>query len=406
MFVLAEILTPNRKGPLPQQLIIRSVMIIGVSGYVGNRLTGIGRVLIAVLDELAKQHPEDKYIIFRNVDFRDYDFLTRYTNVELVDVPYTKESTLKNILWHQWLFQKLLKEYKCNLAYIPNFTLLLWKAVPTVVTIHDLIEYNIPDKFSKARMIYRKRICDPLMAKRSDHILTVSKSSYNDIVKYLGVKPEKITLTLNATNKEVFKKYDCAEIEDAINEYGLKYKEYLLFVGTIDYPGKNIKTVIEAFFNLRIQGQLEGKKLVIIGKNGFNSKVIYDFVNNSPFKDEVIFTGYLKDEDLPKYYAGAAIMLYLSFFEGFGLPVLEAMSCATPVICANTSCFPEIVEELDVMVDPLDVIATEEKIQMILDSPEYYEEISCKCYEKSQKYSWEESAKEYHKAFKRLLRTR
>ena len=108
---------------------------------------------------------------------------------------------------------------------------------------------------------------------------------------------------------------------------------------------------------LRSQGQLEGKKLVIIGKDGFNSQVIYDFVNSSPFKDEVVFTGYLKDEDLPKYYAGAAIMLYLSFFEGFGLPVLEAMSCVTPVICANTSCFPEIVEELDVMVDPLDVKA-------------------------------------------------
>ena len=244
------------------------------------------------------------------------------------------------------------------------------------------------------------------MAKRSDHILTVSQSSYNDIVKYLGPKPEKITLTLNATDKNFFKKYEQKDVEQTIRKYGLKYKEYLLFVGTIDYPGKNIKTVIEAFFNLRNQGQLEGKKLVIIGKDGFNSQVIYDFVNASPFKDEVVFTGYLKDGDLPKYYAGAAIMLYLSFFEGFGLPVLEAMSCATPVICANTSCFPEIVEELDVMVDPLDVKATEEKIQKILDSPEYYDEIAFKCYEKSQKYSWEESAKEYHKAFERLLMNR
>lgn len=379
-------------------------MRVGISGYVGNRLTGIGRVLIAIIDELAKQHPEDKYIIFRNFDFKEYDCLGHYSNVELVNVSYTKESTAKNIWWHQWLFQKLLKQYKCDLAYIPNFTLLLWKAVPTIVTIHDLIEYNVSDKFSKARMLYRKGLCDPLMAKRSDHILTVSKSSYNDIVKYLGVKPEKITLTLNATDKNFFKKYDQKDVENAISIYGLSFKEYLLFVGTIDYPGKNIKTVIEAFFNLRSQGKLEGKKLVIIGKDGFNSQVIYDFVNSSPFKDEVIFTGYLKDEELPKYYAGAAIMLYLSFFEGFGLPVLEAMSCATPVICSNTSCFPEIVEELDVMVDPIDVKSTEDKILMILRSEEYYNEISNKCYEKSQKYSWVESAKEYHKAFAKLIK--
>ena len=379
-------------------------MRIGISGYVGNRLTGIGRVLINVLDELAKQHPEDEYILFRNFDFKDYDCLAHYSNILLVDVPYTKESTGKNILWHQWLFQKLLKQYKCDIAYIPNFTLLLWKAVPTVVTIHDLIEYNVPEKFSKARMLYRKGICDPLMAKRSDHILTVSQSSYNDIVKYLGVNPQKLTLTLNASDKNFFKKYTQEEVMPAIKEYNLGYKEYLLFVGTIDYPGKNIKTVIEAFFNLRAKGELEGKKLVIIGKKGFNSEVIYGFVNASPFKDEVIFTGYLKDEDLPKFYAGAAIMLYLSFFEGFGLPVLEAMSCATPVICSNTSCFPEIVEELDVTVPPTDVPAVEKKIMKIMNDTEYADTLALKCYEKSLKYSWQKTAKVYYKTFKDIAK--
>ena len=379
-------------------------MIIGISGYVGNRLTGIGRVLINILSELAKQYPEDKYVLFRNFDFKEYDNLTQYQNIEIVDVPYTKESGLKNILWHQWLFQKLLKKYKCDIAYIPNFTLLLWKTIPTIVTIHDLIEYNVPDKFSKARMFYRKQVCDPLMAKKSNHILTVSKSSYKDIISYLGVKPSKLTLTLNATDRNVFKKYSKEKIIPAIKKYNLEYKKYLLFVGTIDFPGKNIKTIIEAFFNLRSKNELNGIKLVIIGKNGFNSKVIYDFVNASPFKDEVIFTGYLNDDDLPKYYAGATIMLYLSLFEGFGLPVLEAMSCATPVICSNTSCFPEIVEELDVKVPPTDVNAVEEKILKILSNTIYYEILSQRCYEKSSKYSWTESARVYHNVFEQILK--
>ena len=379
-------------------------MIIGISGYVGNRLTGIGRVLINILSELAKQYPEDKYVLFRNFDFKEYDNLTQYQNIEIVDVPYTKESGLKNILWHQWLFQKLLKKYKCDIAYIPNFTLLLWKTIPTIVTIHDLIEYNVPDKFSKARMFYRKQVCDPLMAKKSNHILTVSKSSYKDIISYLGVKPSKLTLTLNATDRNVFKKYSKEKIIPAIKKYNLEYKKYVLFVGTIDFPGKNIKTIIEAFFNLRSKNELNGIKLVIIGKNGFNSKVIYDFVNASPFKDEVIFTGYLNDDDLPKYYAGATIMLYLSLFEGFGLPVLEAMSCATPVICSNTSCFPEIVEELDVKVPPTDVNAVEEKILKILSNTIYYEILSQRCYEKSLKYSWTESARVYHNVFEQILK--
>ena len=376
-------------------------MRVGISGYVGNRLTGIGRVLICTLQELAKQNPDSTYIIFRNFDFLDYDLLRTFPNVEIVDVPYTKESGFKNILWHQWTFQKLLKQYKCDVAYIPNFTLLLWKVTPTLVTIHDLIEFNVPDKFSKLRMFYRKYVCDPLMAKRSDHILTVSKSSYSDIVKYLGVNPSKITLTLNATDKRFFRKYPREEVDSVLSSYGLRYKEYLLFVGTIDYPGKNIKTVVDAFLNLRSRGQLGGKKLVVVGKDGYNSDVIYDVVNRSQFRADVVFTGYLRDGDLPKFYAGASIMLYLSLFEGFGLPVLEAMSCGTPIVCPNTSCFPEIVEELDVTVPPTDVSAVEQKILTILNDEEYYDDLSAKCYDKSLKYSWEDSAKVYQQTFEK-----
>lgn len=97
-------------------------------------------------------------------------------------------------------------------------------------------------------------------------------------------------------------------------------------------------------------------------------------------------------------------MLYLSFFEGFGLPVLEAMSCGTPVICSNTSCFPEIVEELDVMVDPKDVKGVEDKIERIILDGQYSLKLAEKCYEKSLKYSWEETAKIYHEAFAKMCK--
>ena len=144
-----------------------------------------------------------------------------------------------------------------------------------------------------------------------------------------------------------------------------------------------------------------GKKLVVVGKDGYNSDVIYDVVNRSQFRADVVFTGYLRDGDLPKFYAGASIMLYLSLFEGFGLPVLEAMSCGTPIVCPNTSCFPEIVEELDVTVPPTDVSAVEQKILTILNDKEYYDDLSAKCYDKSLKYSWEDSAKVYQQTFEK-----
>ncbi len=376
-------------------------MRIGISGYVGNKLTGIGRVLINILRELAIAYPEDSYILFKNYDFEDYNILKQYNNIEIVDFNVSKESSLGNIIWHQWNFQKLQREYKCDIAYIPNFSLLLWKQQPTIVTIHDLIEYNVPNKFSKLRTLYRK-VADPLLAHRSDFVLTVSEASKQDIIKFMKVREEKILVTPNAADRTFFRKYDRKEVEKVINQYGLKYAKYLLFVGTIDYPGKNIKTVIEAFFNLKVQKNLEDIKLVIIGKNGFNSEVIYDIVNRSEYKDDVLFTGYLKDEDLPKFYAGAAIMLYLSLYEGFGLPVLEAMSCGTPVICSNTSCFPEVVGDLDVLVPPMDVKAVENKIMQIMEDDVYRAELAENCYKRSSKYSWGYSAELYHDVFKRM----
>ncbi len=136
-------------------------MVVGISGYVGNRLTGIGRVLVNVVRELSAQNPGDVYYIFKNDDYDGFSQLEGAQNVRLVNTGVSKESGMKNLLWHQYGFQRMLKKYSCDIAYIPNFSLLLWKVVPTAVTIHDLIEFNVPGKFGKMRMFYRKNICDP-----------------------------------------------------------------------------------------------------------------------------------------------------------------------------------------------------------------------------------------------------
>lgn len=375
-------------------------MIVGISGYVGNKLTGIGRVLIEILKRIAPINENDKYILFKNYDFHEYDELANFKNITLVDINVSKNSPLKNILWHQWQFQMLQRKYKCDLAYIPNFSLLLWKRIPIIVTIHDLIEFNIPDKFSKLRMMYRK-IIDPLMVRNSSYITTVSECSKNDIIKYCGAEEKKIKVITNAADQKRFRLYDRKIIDSVLNKHGLKYQSYFLFVGTIDYPGKNIMSVIKSYELLKKEKNIE-EKLVIIGKNGFNSKVIYDYVNESPCKDSIIFTGYLEDSELPLLYAGCKIFLYLSLYEGFGLPVLEAMSCGVPVICPNTSCFPEVVGNLEISVSPLDIKQIKEKIDLLITNEDYYKTIAQKSYERASYFSWEKSAQEYYITFKKF----
>lgn len=374
-------------------------MRIGISGYVGNCLTGIGRVLICVIQELARKNPNDVYIIFHNYDFKDYDFLDYFPNIKLVEIPYTKESGIKNIIWHQWLFQKLLKQYRCDISYIPNFTLLLWKRIPTIVTIHDLIEFNVPNKFSKLRMVYRK-IIDPLMVKNSSYITTVSECSKQDIIKFCNARENKILVIPNATDRSRFKLYDQNFVEQCIKKYNLSFKNYFLFVGTIDYPGKNIMSALKAYVDLKKKYNVP-EKMVVVGKRGFNSNVIYDYVNSSNYKDDIIFTGYITDKDLPLIYSGAKVMLYLSYYEGFGLPVLEAMSCGIPVICSNTSCFPEVYDNVNVGVSPTSIAEIRSKLYKLSTDDRYNKEIAMQCYKRAEMFSWEKSANLYYQIFHR-----
>ena len=366
-------------------------MIVGISGYVGTKLTGIGRVLIEVLKRIANINENDEYILFKNFDFYDYNELANIRNIKLVDINISKNSPLKNIIWHQWAFQMLQKQYKCDIAYIPNFSLLIWKIIPTVVTIHDLIEFNVPGKFSKLRMVYRK-IIDPLMVRNSNYITTVSECSKKDIIKFCGAKEDKIKVITNAVDQKRFKLYDKETIDKVLNRHNLEYQSYFLFVGTIDYPGKNIMSIIKAYELLKSTKGVK-EKLVIIGKNGFNAKIIYDYVNQSTYKESIIFTGYLEDSELPLLYAGCKIFIYLSLYEGFGLPVLEAMSCGVPVICSNTSCFPEVIGDLDVLVSPLDIKQIKE---------DYYKTIAQESYKRAGHFSWEKSAQEYYNVFKNI----
>ena len=377
-------------------------MKVGISGYVGNRLTGIGRVLMNVVGELAGQHPGNDYYLFKNRDFDAFDPLEAFPNVHLIDYPVSKESALGNILWHQSGFQKLLHRHGCDVAFIPNFSLLLWKKVPTVVAIHDLIEYNVPGKFGPLRMFYRKRICDPLMAKRSDAVITVSESSKEDIVRYLGVRAGKIRVAPNASDPGVFRKYTQQECAQALGRYGLAYKSYLLFVGTIDYPGKNVKSVIDAYVHLRKEGLFGDRKLVIAGKNGYRAETIFSLVRESGFQDDIVFTGYVPDADLGPLVSGALETVYLSYYEGFGLPVLESMACGTPVICSDTSSFPELAGDLDICVPPDDIGAIARKMVSFAD-PDGYDALSAAMYNRSSAFSWERTARIYDDVFSSLL---
>lgn len=368
---------------------------IGISGYIGKRKTGIGRVLENILKSMAKLAPHVNFKLFINYNQNDLIKIQWPKNVDLIKYPISKDRPILNIIWHQYSFQRWLKKSGCTHSLIPNFSLLLWKNVHTVVIIHDLIEFIVPNKFSKIRVMYRKIIV-PLMAKKSDKIITVSKSTKKDIMHILKIEENKIVVIPNAFDNQLFKLIDDYDIIKFLSKFNLEFKAYILYVGTVDHPGKNLYSLIKAFFQLKKERKIT-EKLVVVGTMGHNADYILDFVKSSKYCDEIIFIGYAEDDDLPLFYNGAVLFSLLSLYEGFGLPVLESMACGCPVIASNTSAFPELIGAAGLLVNPRDIEQIKDAIYNLLSSEALQNKLRTLGLLRAKNYSWERSAKLYLK---------
>lgn len=361
-------------------------MKIVVSGYVGKKITGIGRNLISLLENAGGGN---QYVIYANVDMLD-DFKIQNPNVSIKTYNVSKTSSLKNLLWTTFVFPfKVLKE-KADKALIPNFTLLLFKFRPTLVIMHDLIEFNVPDKFSKKKMFYRTKLADPITAKRADHIITVSENSKKDIMKFLKVPEKKITVIYNGVNREKFKRMDSLQALAIIKKINLP-TDFILYAGTIDHPGKNPFGVIKAFEEMRENREYDGN-LILAGMPGSGFDFIEQYLSRSKWKNNIFLTGFVTDEELIALYSECRVFCFLSLYEGFGIPPLEALSCGAPVVVSNTSSLPEVVGDVGITVNPL---STEDVIKGILEALNNCSRDMVEVNEHLSKYDWVELTRRF-----------
>lgn len=367
-------------------------MKIVVSGYVGKKITGIGRNLISLLESSSS---DNKYVIYTNKDMLDA-FKFKNTNVTVKSYNVSKNSSMKNLLWTTFVFPfKALKE-KADAALIPNFTLLLMKFKPTYVIMHDLIEFNVPDKFSKKKMFYRTKLADPITAKMANHIMTVSNNSKKDIMKFLGIKDKKITVVYNGVDRNRFYEMEQSKIDNIFEKRNWP-KDYLLYAGTIDHPGKNEMSVIKAFESLKAANKYKGS-LILAGMPGSGYEVVDEYIKNSPYKKDIIQTGYVEDDELVALYNVCRVFCFVSIYEGFGIPPIEALSCGAKVLVSNTSSLPEAVGAVGETVEPLNIEAICEKIEKILNeekSDEWKKAVS----EHLSKYDWKDLSKQFETIF-------
>ena len=297
---------------------------------------------------------------------------------------------------------------KIDVFFSPTHYLPLYVPCPSVISILDVSYLHFPKLFKK-KDLYQLKLWGRYSIGKAKKIITISKASKNDIIKEYGVAGEKVIVVYPGIKSEI--ENSKSEINSKLkmqNSKILKEKfdikgEYILFVGTLQ-PRKNIGKLIEAFSRLKTQGlRLKTDlELIIVGKKGW----MYEDILNAPAKyevsDRVKFLDNVNDEDLPGFYKNAVCFVLPSLYEGFGLPILEAMQYGCPVLASNVSSLPEAGAEAAIYFDPQNSEDIAEKIDKVTSDEKLRTEMVQKGYEQVKKFSWEKTARETLKVLEEL----
>lgn len=353
---------------------------------------GIGRYAVNLINHVAKillNEGQNEIFIFFHHSF-DRDLIHKHSHLKFID-KYTniKSNVLRKGIFLPFSIKRLNIDLFHGLDHIGIPFLYKNKTCKYAVTIHDLIPRIYPSKFTiKHRLVQNTLL--PHILRKADKIIVDSNSTKNDIIKFYPRYEDKIKVIYLGVESHFFPR-SSQEIEKVLNKYNFNFK-YFLFLGTVE-PRKNIVRVVDAFIRLKQEENIE-HKLVIIGRKGWLYKKILEKISKTPFSHDIVFSDFMSDDDLPFLYSGAEIFLYPSLYEGFGLPVLEAMSCGSPVITSNLSSLPEVAGDAAILVDPMNVEEIVQAMEKLLRDRELRNELKRKSLERAKFFSWEMAAKE------------
>jgi glycosyltransferase involved in cell wall biosynthesis len=293
----------------------------------------------------------------------------------------------------------VLRRERPDLYHAPHYVLPAAVSCSSVVTIHDCIHLMFPQYLPNRGAYAYARAQMWTAAHRSDCILTVSDASKRDILHLFNIPPEKIVVVYNAIDAH----FSVTPPADAVGRVRERYQlnhRFVLYVGNIK-PHKNLVRLIEAFNELRT-GELEDLKLLIIGDEISKLPALRRAVHRHKLHKHVRFLGYVPDDQLAVLYRLAAVFVFPSLYEGFGLPPLEAMASGTPVVVSNVSSLPEVVGDAAVLVDPHDVDSIVDGLRLVLTDPARAEEMRRKGLERAREFSWERSVARTLDVYKRV----
>ena len=371
-------------------------MKLGILSWIlDRRRTGIDNYLYSIVNEMIKEgnNEEISLIHFKKSDDEIY---TKVNDVIIGSLPFNLINPIN--------LSKAVKETQIDVLHLPSHMMpqigpfFVNSRVKKVLTIHDLI----PILFHRNLPLFYKLWGPTLkfIKNRADYIITDSENTKNDCINHLKIPEDKIEVIPLAPDNhfKLIKNKDSIKEELKI-KYGIN-TPFILYVGTVEIR-KNIPLLIKSFYKLLNKG-LEFK-LVLIGIQGHGFNEIAAVIKKLGISKEVISLGYVPLDDLIKFYNVADLFVFPSFYEGFGLPPLEAMACGCPVVTSNASSLPEVVGDAGVMVDPHDFHALTNAMYHILTNESLKNDLCNKSLNQAKKFSWDKTANETWKIYEKVL---
>ncbi len=288
-----------------------------------------------------------------------------------------------------------------DLYHSPDFTLPPTPKIPTVLTVHDLSFVRDPESAAPGLRTYLNTVV-PRSVSRATHILADSQATKDDLIDLYNTPADKVTVLYSGVGTEFVPVADSATLSAVRAKYGIGAEPYIFSISTLQ-PRKNYQRLIQAFDIAMQQLQNTEIKLVLAGGKGWLYDEIFAEVERRNLQSRVIFPGFVDDEDLAALYSGAEVMAYPSLYEGFGLPMLEAMACHTPVLTSTVSCLPEVAGDAAVCVDPYDLDAMAAGLIDTLENTALRTDLVAKGIRRASEFTWAKSAENLNQVYRKLL---
>ena len=385
-------------------------MRIGINAlFLQKPATGMGQHLLHLLEGLDSLDDKDQQYVLLAPRFRRAYTLRapklsdRFREVEVVSALARLGENVEQVWWEQVGIVRAGMREHIDLLHCPYWSNPLWAPWPTVVTVHDVIQFVLPEyAWRKISRVYFGLVSAG--ARRAQAVITVSECSKQDIMKILGLGPERIHVIGNAVDASLYPVRDAWLLANVRERYGIAPR-FVLYFGGFDMR-KNVPRLIEAYARLPEVLRRE-YQLVIAGRYQHLGHPLYpdprQTVRRLGLDGNVIFTGQIREQDKAPLYSAATVFAFPSLYEGFGMPVLEAMACGTPVVTSNVSALPEVAGDAGLLVNPYEPAAISEALAELLESAARRDDLARRGLERARRFTWPQVAEQTVRVYKQIL---